>query len=630
MSKQLFQFEKINRVENFQFHGTLTDFYGRGISATIRENIQNSLDASLYDDKPVLVTITLDTFNQNEIIGLDEVFDHIDSLSGGNEYTDRTIKHLQEQKNKTKIPVMTIEDENTKGLSGANVTLSDKESSTYNAYAYQRGMHPKSSDAAHELKRGGSHGVGKIANNAASDIYLMFFANHDSEGNQHIGGNIQLIEHELDGQVYRNTGYFAEEKGNNLVAYKNDLKHSIYQKNTRGLKNIIPFVREEYMDASKIVKAVCDGFFLAILNDQLRVKVIKDNDEVVINKGNLTDIVQNPEFYETEVSEIKEDFTPLYVKTYLNKEPESLTVKSKTDTYEFDLYFDYDLDIPTGRVGIIRTIGMKIDDFKVKSNVRKPFNAVLIGGLKEDEYLKTLENESHTAISDKDFVNKDERLNATRFINNLTKEMRGIIEEAMEELHPTDGLIDTEDLLYQTEQAFKKNLQEQTQVVEIGNGQTKRKKRKEKRKSPEPKGGSGTVPASKRTRTPRKLQEGGKFGDDSNEDAFVMGTQNVHRLITEDSEYLSFDLTPYNENNHTKCSISIKVVDGNGKELDNAFIMSDNYNAAWDLLGNDFTTITDTSIDNAKIIDNKVQLRINYLRSYNKSLKFIYKVVLSS
>ena len=35
-------------------------------------------------------------------------------------------------------------------------------------------------------------------------------------------------------------------------------------------------------------------------------------------------------------------------------------------TYEFDLYFDYDLKIPKGRMAIIRTIGMKIEDKKVK------------------------------------------------------------------------------------------------------------------------------------------------------------------------------------------------------------------------------------------------------------------------
>ncbi len=37
-----------------------------------------------------------------------------------------------------------------------------------------------------ENMRGGSHGVGKIACNAASDIYMMFFANCDETGKQHI------------------------------------------------------------------------------------------------------------------------------------------------------------------------------------------------------------------------------------------------------------------------------------------------------------------------------------------------------------------------------------------------------------------------------------------------------------
>ncbi|MNW70010.1 hypothetical protein D3C74_491740 [compost metagenome] len=46
-------------------------------------------------------------------------------------------------------------------------------------YAYNKGVHLEKSDESIETSRGGSHGVGKIASNAAFDLHLMHFANCD-------------------------------------------------------------------------------------------------------------------------------------------------------------------------------------------------------------------------------------------------------------------------------------------------------------------------------------------------------------------------------------------------------------------------------------------------------------------
>src|SRR5699024_1566207 len=119
-----------------------------------------------------------------------------------------------------------------------------------------------------------------------------------------------------------------------------------------------------------------------------------------------------------------------------------------------------DESIRTGRLAILRTIGMKIEDFKVKGNVRKPFNAILIGGMKEDNYLKSLENESHTAISAEDIRDKEENRNAVRFINNLNKKMAEIINEYFEKANPTEGELDTGDILFTTESSFTSNLKD--------------------------------------------------------------------------------------------------------------------------------------------------------------------------
>lgn len=121
--------------------------------------------------------------------------------------------------------------------------------------------------------------------------------------------------------------------------------------------------------------------------------------------------------------EIKKEFTPLYLNTYLKEPPKEIIVSNGEEEFKFNLYFKYDENISKGRVAIIRTIGMKIEDFKVKSNATKPFNAVLIGGNREDAYLKSLENESHTKLSKDHFSDRRLKKLATRFINKLSEEI---------------------------------------------------------------------------------------------------------------------------------------------------------------------------------------------------------------
>ena len=108
----------------------------------------------------------------------------------------------------------------------------------------------------------------------------------------------------------------------------------------------------------------------------------------------------NAEYYIQEVRDMKDEFTPLYVGyIYKGRYRRSLIISDGIKKYEFNLYFRYDEAIPKGRMAIVRTIGMKIEDKKIKGNVNKPYNAVLIGGAPEDAYLKSLENESHTELS---------------------------------------------------------------------------------------------------------------------------------------------------------------------------------------------------------------------------------------
>ena len=258
---------------------------------------------------------------------------------------------------------------------------------------------------------------------------MMYFSNCDERGDQHLGGTVQLIEHLYHEQCYRSTGYFAdlkEEIGTTkFYPYENKF-HSV-EKKTRGLKIIIPYLRSEFDNEDEIIKTVCDSFFISILDGQLEVHI---NDHI-INANTIEDYVKDSVYYIQEVSDMKKVFTPLYVRTYKNEEPRDIVVSNIEKDFHFKLYFNYDENIAKGRVAIVRTIGMKIEDFVVKSNASKPFNAVLIGDLEEDGYLKSLENESHTKISAEDIKDPKLKRQATRFINNLSNVIAKMIDEEM-------------------------------------------------------------------------------------------------------------------------------------------------------------------------------------------------------
>src|SRR5699024_924438 len=199
-----------------------------------------SLDARLHKDYelPVRVTITLDEIERQHLPGIDEAFEHIDALEGQNSYTKETIANMQKRKDIKNVKVITIEDSNTTGLKNAKNGQSGNVNDTFGNYAYKKGVHAESSDKDHEISRGGSHGIGKIANNAASSIHLMYFANCDGEYNQHLGGTIQLVEHILDNQGYRATGYYtdvANESTSRYIPFENNNAHPIFKKETQGL-----------------------------------------------------------------------------------------------------------------------------------------------------------------------------------------------------------------------------------------------------------------------------------------------------------------------------------------------------------------------------------------------------------
>lgn len=627
--RQTWQFSAIPCIEESTFNKILERFYNFGISGLVRENIQNSLDGKLKgSDEPVIVTIKTGSVSKNDIPGLDEIKERIKSLKGQNSYTKETIEHMKNKMDDEIVNYISFEDFNTKGLTGANRGQSNNPKDTWSIYAYNKGVHTEEEDESVEKSRGGSHGIGKIASNAASDLYMMYFANCDADGNKHLGGTVQLIEHKFGDNHYRSTGYFTDVKniGENKTKFYpfENTFHEIFSKDTRGLKIIIPFLRDQFNNEDEIIKSICDSFFIAILENKLRVIV---NDET-IDKETIKNYIKNERYYAQNVEEIKKDFTPLYFDTYTEQEPIELNISDLKDNYNFNLFFNYDTSIVTGRVGIIRTIGMKIEDKKVKNNVRKPFNAVLIPkSIKEDAFLKSLENESHTELSFEHIKDQKIQKNAKKFIANISNEMAKIIENAIKQNNPTDGVMDTKDIIYEVENKFKKDLSKSMPTVKLNTGNkektlvkipTEVPKKKDIRKNKKP--NKPRKPAVKKAKPTEQSAERETTRYNANPEI-------VERVVVANNEYVNFDFSSSDDFKKSKlCDISIAVVDGMGNEYANEFDMKKNYESVTDLSTGKQLKIEDNLIKGVKIKTGNAQIQLKLKENYNRALKFVYYV----
>lgn len=627
--KKSFQFAKIDQLEVISFDNSLESFNANGVSGTIKENIQNSLDARLHKDYelPVRVTITLDEIERQHLPGIDEAFEHIDALEGQNSYTKETIANMQKRKDIKNVKVITIEDSNTTGLKNAKNGQSGNVNDTFGNYAYKKGVHAESSDEDHEISRGGSHGIGKIANNAASSIHLMYFANCDGEYNQHLGGTIQLVEHILDNQGYRATGYYtdvANESTSRYIPFENNNAHPIFKKETQGLKIIIPYISEEFYNFKEIVRAVCDNFFMAILNNSLVVEVNNETkDSIEINQDTISDIVEDARFYEEDLNSSDANFTPYYVNTYLVQKPEKLLVRSKTDSYEFDLYFTYDEELNKGKVAIFRTIGMKIQDHKVKNNYRKPFNAVLIGGAKEDQYLKSLENESHTSISAESIRDEVEKSNATRFINNLNKELGKVINRHFEEANPTEGELNTDDLIYQSEISFSTELNKENITIQVTDGPKLVKDNGKEKRNKQGSHCSNADKGKKKKRKPRIIQN----DDDSSLTKYTIDSSLVERISLNKTEIINLDVSSIKPNeNSITCNLLIQVIDGEGKISKDEFSLNEYYRQIIHQDTSENYSFSNNRIEEIRIDDGTLKLEFMKKSYDSSSLKYHYQL----
>ena len=604
------EFPEISMINEFGFDPVLRKFYGYGITGLVRENIQNSLDAKLRNSsEPVVVKINLGKLNSTQVPGFEEIKERIKNLDTRNQYNKETLSYMKSYLNLNEFDYISFEDENTKGLSGAFDDGTNRGLTAYGAYAYNKGNHFNENGDEAEGVRGGSHGVGKIASNAASIFHMMLFANKDEKGIETLGGTVHLIEHTLKTKSYRATGFYTSiSHDGTFKPYLNENPHNeIFEKKTRGLKIIVPFLHPDFNDETSIVMTVCDSFLLSILSEKLIVYVNNQR----IDKNSIQEIINSEKYFEQVIDNIKEYFTPLYYNTLSNLYEEDLIIEDKNKKkYTFKLYFDYDEQIENGRTGIFRTLGMKIEDHKVYRNVKKPYNALLVSkSKKEDQFLKSLENESHTQLSHEHINDPDSKQNAKRFINNIDKQIEKVIEKEARKAHPESGMMDTSDVIYYLDDKFKESMKKRLSYLNSSQGKNRKHLVKtsdtdEKGQNKRHKNGG-----DKPTQYQHPVKK--RFGNDGKTSFYELPNTVIRRTFIRDKEKVFIDLKKIKARlNAKKGNLLISMVDGMGKEYYDELDLSKEYSEIEDLNSHGKLAFDHTSIKGIDISRNSVNINL--------------------
>ncbi len=269
---------------------------GQGLKTFVREVLQNSNDARLENEEPAEVTFRIERLEGEE---LKEYLDALDASTWSQhaalaketesgEYISDAMERIEEEE---ALRVLTIEDENTEGLLGAETA----DESNFTALVRDVLFSSKSGDAA-----GGSYGLGKAVLWLFSGLSMVLFnstlSEADPEDNSpRLIGRTRLPTHKSDDgdTVYQGHGWFGRSEGTDEGG--NARPESVWGEDAESIAESLGLARpdgpgtsiqvvdfrvptaEERMSdddlAEQITEQAIEWFWPAIYRDSLRVTV---------------------------------------------------------------------------------------------------------------------------------------------------------------------------------------------------------------------------------------------------------------------------------------------------------------------------------------------------------------------
>ena len=348
-------------------------FRGKQLKSLAREICQNSLDAKEASKDKVIVEFELYEVSFKDdprINGLKEYFKLAKEYWKENEKTIRFLEKAEKNFKKDKIRVLRISDYNTTGL----VDSDKKKNSTWNNLVKSSGVSDKTGSS------GGSYGIGKSAPFACSDLRTVFYNTLDINGLKAFQGVANLVSFEKEkDKTTQGTGYYGNSEDN--TAIRNMEYFGPYVRKECGTDiYVVAFLDDEEWE-KKIIEAILENFLIAILKNNIEIKVGK----TLINKESLNSLME----------EHKDNIllTYNYYQVLMENDSEAMEF-SLRDLGIFKLYLSIKKNFKRS-ILISRSNGMKIFDKKGISSSIEFSGVCILEDEKINAYFREMETPQH-------------------------------------------------------------------------------------------------------------------------------------------------------------------------------------------------------------------------------------------
>lgn len=258
----------------------------------IRECIQNSLDAVLNKDKPVIIRLEFCRMPIKSYQNFFNLRQHIkaclNTFPTAKEQYAPMLHYFEEiySSSDAKISYLKISDFNTTGMSYER----DDDSCNFSAFVRGIGVHGGDSKAN---GRGGSYGLGKSTIYMMSPIRTMLVSTFTDKGQYVFEGVASLTTHNMDGEKLSNIGYYDNQDGM-PITYKDAIPDRFLRNEEddgsilSGTDIYVMGRIEEDGDMDDIIKSVLTHYWLSIYKGKLIVELINTKkDKITLDKSNL-------------------------------------------------------------------------------------------------------------------------------------------------------------------------------------------------------------------------------------------------------------------------------------------------------------------------------------------------------
>ncbi|WP_262280744.1 hypothetical protein [Hallella absiana] len=257
-------------------------------ASLVRESIQNSLDAVLHKDGPVVVKYSFKEINGADFPAFFEIQKHIkgcidyypNNSNAKSVYGPMLDWFNGETKYHEKIGYIRVSDFNTKGM---KYKEGDTDTPFY-AFVRSAGVSSKGSESA-----GGSFGFGKAAYFLLSPISTILVSTYTNKEDSYFEGISSLCTHLYEGSKKMAVGYYDSNNGR-PVCDETEIPAPFRRSEPGTDINIMGFdFRDKEEAITEMKEAVLRNFWMAIYNGRLEVQIDED---FTINKANIEEVME--------------------------------------------------------------------------------------------------------------------------------------------------------------------------------------------------------------------------------------------------------------------------------------------------------------------------------------------------